>query len=125
MSICVGPALRSAAAGRPTEERSSGFLHNTRSFYHRALTQMPLYRELKRRGARYFEPELNAALLTCDGEALEWWTDFEKTCGSIARFSRRDAANARRWRDTFKPIVESILTPEAQAPPLPPDSPHT
>jgi len=109
--------------GLTTEEHSPGFLHNTHSFYHRALTQMPWYRDLdlERRGARYIEPELNVALLTRDGEALEWWTDFEKTCGSIARFSRRDAATARRWRDAFEPIVERILTPEAQAPPLPPD----
>ena len=86
--------------GLTTEEHSPGFLHNTHSFYHRALTQMPWYRELEleSRGARYIEPELNVALLTRDGEALEWWTDFEKTCGSIARFSSRDAATARRWR---------------------------
>ena len=58
---------------------------------------MPWYRERKRRGARYIEPELNVALLTRDGEAPEWWTDSEKTCGSIARFSRRECpALARR-----------------------------
>ena len=44
-----------AGGGLTSEEHSPGFLHNTHSFYHRALTQMPWYRdlELERRGARY------------------------------------------------------------------------
>ena len=95
-----------AGGGLTSEEHSPGFLHNTHSFYHRALTQMPWYRELELecRGARYIEPELNVALLTRDGEALEWWTDFEKTCESITRFSNRDAATARRsMQATLRP----------------------
>ncbi len=114
-----------AGGGLATMEdpRHPGFLHNTHSFYHRALDRMPWYRdlELARRGAVYIEPDLNVALLLKDGEALEWWTDFERTADSFARFSRRDAERLRRWRDRFLPIVEKILTPEAQAPPLPPE----
>ena len=112
-----------AGGGLTTEEHGPGFLHNTHSFYHRALTQMPWYGdlELERHGAHYIEPELNVALLTRDGAALEWWTDFERTYASFANFSRRDADTARRWREEFIPIVERILVSEAQAPPLPPD----
>ncbi len=112
-----------AGGGLTTEEHSPGFYHNTHSFYHRALTQMPWYRDLdlKRHGAHYLEPELNVALLTREGSALEWWTDFERTYASFACFSRRDAETARRWRDEFAPIVERIIIPEAQAPPLPPE----
>ena len=51
------------------------------------------------------EPELNVALLTSDGRALEWWTDIAKTIASFARFSRRDADTLRRWHDEFVPIV--------------------
>ncbi len=103
------------------DRRHPGFLHNTHSFYHRALTQMPWYRdlELERRGAVYLEPELNVALLLESGAALTWWTDFERTAESFARFSDKDAATLRRWRDDFLPIVEQILIPEAQGPPLP------
>ena len=113
--------------GLTTEEHSPGFLHNTHSFYHRALTNMPWYRdlELARHGATYIEPALNVALLTPDGAALEWWTDFERTYASFAHFSCRDADSARRWRDEFAPIVEQILIPEAQSPPLPPDQRRT
>ncbi len=103
--------------------RLPGFLHNTHSFFHRALTAMPWYRdlELERHAARYVEPELNVAMLLADGRSLEWWTDFERTAESFAQFSARDAAALRRWVDEFRPIVERILLPEARSPPLPPE----
>ena len=83
---------------------------------------MPWYRELElaRHGARYVEPELNVALVLKSGEALCWWTDFEKTAESFAAFSARDAAALRRWRNDFVPIVERILGPESRRAPVPP-----
>ena len=101
--------------------RHSGFLHNTHSFYHRALGEMPWYRDLdlERRGAVYLEPELNVAMILKTGEALEWWTDFEKTAESFSRFSENDARALRRWRDDFLPILRKILLPESRSPPVP------
>ena len=112
-----------AGGGLATVEdpRHPGFLHNTHAFFHRALTEMPWYRdlELERHGASYIEPELNVAMLLRDGRVLEWWTDFERTHASFARLSERDAATLKRWHDDFVPIVRKILAPEASAPPLP------
>lgn len=114
-----------AGGGLTTEvnARHPGFLHNTHSFFHRALTAQPWYRdlELERRGARYVEPELNVALILPDGRALEWWTDLDRTADSFAEFSRQDAATLRRWVEEFRPVVENILIPEVQSPPLPPE----
>jgi phytoene dehydrogenase-like protein len=113
-----------AGGGLSTLEdpRHPGFLHNTHAFFQRAITAMPWYGdlELERHGARYIEPELNVALLTRDGRALEWWTDIRKTIASFACFSRRDAETLQRWHDEFVPIVRDILTPEGRSPPLPP-----
>ncbi|HEV2382806.1 MAG TPA: NAD(P)/FAD-dependent oxidoreductase [Terriglobia bacterium] len=113
-----------AGGGLATIEnpRFPGFWHNTHSFFHRALTTMPWYcdLELERHGASYIEPELNVALITADGRALEWWTDLDRTVASFEAFSRKDAASLRRWVEIFRPIVERILIPEAQSPPLPP-----
>ncbi len=113
-----------AGGGLATLEypRQSGFLHNTHAFFQRAITAMPWYADLdlERHGARYIEPELNVVLLTRDGRALEWWTDIERTIGSVAQFSQRDADGLRRWHDEFVPIVEGILGPENRSPPLPP-----
>src|SRR5436190_12675980 len=114
-----------AGGGLSTVEdpRQRGFLHNTHAFFLRAITAMPWYADLslERHGAQLIEPELNVALITSDGRALEWWTDIEKTIASFAAFSPRDAATLRRWHDEFIPIVAPTLAPEARSPPLPPD----
>jgi len=111
--------------GLVTEQnpRLPAFLHNTHSFYHRALRQMPWYRDLalERRGAVYLEPELNTAIILPNGETLEWWTDFDKTVESFALWSAHDARQLRLWRDRFLPVVQQILIPESQSPPLPRD----
>lgn len=103
--------------------RFPGFSHNTHSFFHRAITAMPWYRdlELQSHGARYVEPELNVALILPNGRSLQWWTDLDRTCASFAQFSRNDTEALRRWTDEFRPIVDKILIPEAQNPPLPPE----
>lgn len=102
--------------------RLPGFTHHPHSFFHRAITQMPWFRdlELDRHGVRYVQPELNVALLLRDGRALEWWTDLERTEASFAAFSPRDASALRRWTEEFRPIVEHLLIPESQCPPLEP-----
>ncbi|MBL9190426.1 MAG: NAD(P)/FAD-dependent oxidoreductase [Opitutaceae bacterium] len=102
--------------------RLPGFIHHPHSFFHRAITRMPWFRdlELERHGVRYLQPELNVAMLLADGRALEWWTDPERTAASFAEFSSRDADALRRWTEEFRPIVENILIPESQCPPLEP-----
>jgi len=114
-----------AGGGLATVEdpRYPGFLHNTHAFFQRAITAMPWYGELEleRHGAHHLEPELNVALLTRDGDALEWWTDIDRTAESFAHFSQRDAATLRRWQHAFVPIVRDILVPESRRPPLPPE----
>ncbi|MBL7697524.1 MAG: NAD(P)/FAD-dependent oxidoreductase [Chitinophagaceae bacterium] len=115
----------SAGGGLTTVEdpANPGFFHNTHSFYHRALNKMPWYKdlELEKHGATYIEPEFNVALLLKNGESLDWWTNFDKTVESFERFSRKDAEKLKSWRERFLPIVEKILVPESQSPPVPPE----
>ncbi|MCI0744451.1 MAG: NAD(P)/FAD-dependent oxidoreductase [Verrucomicrobia subdivision 3 bacterium] len=102
--------------------RLPGFRHNPHSFFHRAATAMPWYRdlELERHGVRYLEPELNVAMILRDGRVLEWWTDLDRTVAICAEFSKRDAEVLRQFAEEFKPIVQKILLPEAQSSPLDP-----
>jgi phytoene dehydrogenase-like protein len=114
-----------AGGGLNTEEdpRHAGVLHNTHSFYHRGITQMPWYRDLDlvNHGANYLQPDFNVALVRRDGEVLEWWADFERTVDSFSRLNRHDAQVLRKWRDRFIPIVEKILVPETRSPPIAPE----
>src|SRR5437762_3114760 len=111
-----------AGGGLSTMEdpKHPGFLHNTHSFYHRSLNQMPWYKDLdlERHGAVYIEPDYNVALLLKNGESLDWWTTFEKTVTSFSRFSEKDALTLKKWHELFTTIVESILIPESQSPPI-------
>src|SRR5438034_6559302 len=122
--LCLEPR-DVAGGGLATMEdpRHPGFFHNTHSFFHRGLNRMPWYRdlELERHGAVYLEPEFNVALILKSGQVLEWWTSFEKTAESFARFSRRDADTLRDWRERFRPVVQKILIPESLSPPIPTD----
>src|SRR4026209_1868267 len=96
-------AVTGAGLATLEDPRHPGFLHNTHAFFQRAITTMPWYADLalERHGARYIEPELNVALLTGDGRALEWWTDIERTLQSFAHFSPRDADTLRGWQHGF------------------------
>src|SRR5881394_3061865 len=102
--------------------RLPGFRHNPHSFFHRGLTAMPWFRdlELEYHGVCYLEPRLNVAMILRDGRALEWWTDLDRTVASCEAFSKRDAETLRGLAEAFKLIVEEILLPEAQSPPLEP-----
>jgi len=125
MRVAVLERAATPGGGLATLEnpRLRGFWHNTHSFFHRAVTAMPWYRDLDLRhhGAEYIEPAFNVAMILRDGRVLQWWTDFDKTVASFAEFSPRDAARLAAWVAEFRPIVEQILIPEAQSPPLPRD----
>lgn len=103
--------------------RLSGIRHNPHSFFHRTITSMPWFRDLdlEARGVRYIEPDLNVAMLLRDGRSLQWWTDPERTIESFASFSKKDADTLKYWMEEFRPIVEEILIPESQSPPLEPE----
>jgi phytoene dehydrogenase-like protein len=108
--------------GLRTEEfpEHPGHRHNTHAVFCRAISSQPWFRdlELEKHGVEMIEPAMNVAVMTADGDVLQWWTDFEKTFQSVARFSRRDADTLRRWHDEFMPIVMNVLRPEQSSPPL-------
>ncbi len=102
--------------------RLPGFIHHPHSFFHRAITLMPWFRDLEmtRHGVRYIEPDFNVAMLLRDGRTLEWWKNLDQTVASFSQFSKKDGESLRTWVETFQPIVEHILIPESRCPPLPP-----
>ena len=89
--------------GLCTEELTRpGFLHNVHANYHTLVGICPVYDDLEltsRHGLRYVQPPVQMASVFDDGTALVVHTDLDKTCGSIARFSRKDA-------DTFHAVYE-------------------
>ncbi|MCU4161846.1 NAD(P)-binding protein [Acidiphilium sp. AL] len=120
ISLDAGPV---AGGGLPTveDEKHPGFFHNLHSYFHRGITSMPWFTDLKlaRYGVEYLENDLYVSVLQRDGNVLQWWNDFEQTYRSFAEIDRDDADRLRYWRDRFIPITRDIIRPEAAAPPEP------
>lgn len=97
-----------------------GFHHNTHAVFLRGLSAMPWYRdlELDKHGVRTIQPELNIALIQRGGRSLRWYLDLDKTCASVAEFSRKDGETWRRIAQENAEIVEKIAEPELASPPL-------
>src|SRR3990172_3408468 len=81
--------------GLATEEvTTAGFYHNTHAIYMMMTEYAPAYRDLKleeQYGLKHIYPPLQHAMPFEDGSCLCLYNDLEKTCESIAKFSKKDA----------------------------------
>ena len=107
--------------GLCTEELTKpGFLHNVHCNYHTLVGVCPVYEhlELDKHGLRYVRPPVQMGSVFSDGSALTVHTDLDKTCASIARFSRKDADTFRRLYDETKGYLDLILLTLMYSPPI-------
>ncbi len=111
-----------AGGGLATEESTLPmFLHNTHSIYHMMVDYAPPYRDLKLEEdyrVRYIRPPLQFVMPFKDGRSLCLHTDVEKTCNSIARFSKKDANTYREMHRRFTTYMEEFLAPATYLSPL-------
>jgi phytoene dehydrogenase-like protein len=111
-----------AGGGLATEESTLPmFLHNTHSVYHMMVDYAPAYKDLKldeEYRVKYVHPPLQFVMPFRDGKSLCLYTDVQKTCDSIARFSRRDADAYREMYHRFHCYMEEFLAPATYVPPL-------
>jgi len=111
-----------AGGGLATEESTLPmFLHNTHSIYHMMVDYAPAYKDLRLEEdyrVKYVRPPLQFVMPFRDGRSLCLYTDVEKTCGSIARFSGKDADTYREMHRTYESYMEEFLAPATYMPPL-------
>ena len=110
--------------GASTEEVTlPGFKHNLHSMLHYWIAYGPVFRELDlpANGARYVYPEKQYAMVFRDGRALVLYKDLERTCESIAQFSKADADAYRDFYNRWSPLFPMMLD-AAFMPPLPPST---
>ena len=104
-----------AGGGLATEEVTlPGYMHNTHSIYHMMVDYAPIYRDLQleeKYHLRHVFPELQCALLLKDGRSLCLYDDLDKTCESIARFSKRDSESYRKTYQKVWEFTEYYLAP--------------
>ena len=121
--LTVGIIERRAeeGGGLCTEEITlPGFLHNLHANYHTFVNLAPVFEDLDlyAHGLQYVRPEVQMASLFPDDTALCIYTDLEKTCASIARFSERDAETFRRLYTEAQGYVDLLLHTLMYEPPM-------
>ena len=108
--------------GLATEEVTlGGYVHNTHAIYHMMVDYAPPYNdlELEKYRCQYIYPELQVAMPVADGKALCLYSDVERSCASIAKFSAKDADAYREAYHKFRLYMDEFLAPGTYVEPLP------
>jgi phytoene dehydrogenase-like protein len=98
-----------------------GFRFNLHSNFYIGLDSAPFVSDLElwRYGFAYVEPPVQQGATLWDGTCIVIHKDVERTCASLARFSKRDAEAFRHlhatWAGTMRPLFTSLLYHRATA----------
>ncbi|HXP74115.1 MAG TPA: NAD(P)/FAD-dependent oxidoreductase [Stellaceae bacterium] len=124
LKVCVLECAAEIGGGCSTAEPIlPGFRCNLHSNFYIAWANAPLSRdlELHRHGFATIVPPVQQGLAARDGTALVIHTDIERSCASIARFSRRDAATYRELHELYAVRMQPLFASLMYNPPLAPE----
>jgi phytoene dehydrogenase-like protein len=91
-----------------------GFMHNTHAVYHMMVDYSPVLKDLNLEadyGLKWLYPPLQFVIPFTDGSCIGLYTDVEKTCASIAKFSKKDAEAYRNMYHRYNQYMEEFLAP--------------
>jgi phytoene dehydrogenase-like protein len=91
-----------------------GFLHNSHAVYHMMVDYSPVLKDLNLEadyGLKWVYPPLQFVMPFADGSAITLYTDVEKSCASIAKFSEKDAEAYRRIYHKYNQYMEEFIGP--------------
>lgn len=120
LSCLVLEARPRIGGNTATEELTlPGFLHDTCSTAHAIFMESPIWRNqelpLAAYGLEYIPTNPACHLVFPDGASITQWTEIDRTCDEIARFSRHDADAYRRmmaeWREVAPVFGATRYTP--------------
>ncbi len=115
LSVCVLESNERAGGGTMTMELTvPGFKHDICSVAHTMIQANPLIKNdelgLKSKyGLNYINPECISGVFFDDGSVLEFYSDMEKTCQSIAKFSQRDAEAYRVFNKQVWQMLDMLV----------------
>jgi phytoene dehydrogenase-like protein len=123
MKVCVVERNDKLGGAVMTRELTvPGFKHDVCSVAHTMIQANPLIRndELRLKakfGLQYVNPQKMTAAFFDDGSVLEFYTDLERTCQSIAQFSEHDAEAYRRFNHQVFQTLDMIVMGMFSIPP--------
>ncbi len=100
-----------------------GFVHNTHAVYHSMVDYAPVFKDLEleeKYRVRFIHPDLVFAMPFKDGRFLGIYSDLEKTCQSIAQFSKKDAETYREISIKYDIAMRKVIGPSTYLPTMPP-----
>ena len=123
LKIAIVERMLEIGGGLDSHEAISppGFHHNVHSVNHRGLTSLPWYRDLglEELGQQYIDLPIAAAMVLRDRRSIIWHKDLDRTCRTLAQFSKRDAEIFRSVSTDYKTMSREIFFNELYHPPLP------
>ncbi len=110
--------------GLATEEVAGAprFYINTHAISMMMVDYAPPYQDLKLEelyGLKHVYPSLQFAMPLQDGRCLCLYTDVDKSCASIAKFSEEDANAYREMYHKYKSWVDDFIAPVTYVQPMP------
>ncbi|MDO8595072.1 MAG: NAD(P)/FAD-dependent oxidoreductase [Sulfuricaulis sp.] len=114
LKVLVCERRLESGGGLSTEEPTViGSWHNTGAFYHDSVDITPVYKDLDLENFNtvYLHPPVQSSVVRSDGESLTVFSDLERTCSEIARWSKEDAATWRRHCRTFQSALATKYRP--------------
>ncbi len=124
LKVCVLESTAAVGGGCSTADPAlPGFRFNLHSNFYISWANAPLTRDLElgRFGFATIEPPVQHGVAFSDGTALTIHKDVEKSCASIARFSRRDAEAYRAMHQAYAVAMQPLFAALMYNPPLTPD----
>ena len=104
-----------AGGGLCTEQLTlPDFFHNPHAIYHMMVDYAPVYKDFDiegQYGVRHIRPELQWSMPLSDGRSICIYTDVEKTCASIAKFSQKDADSYREMYRKYDEMMKNMVAP--------------
>jgi len=123
LKVLVLERRHEVGGGLATEEVTlPGFLHNTHAIYMMMVDYAPIYRDFmleEQYNVKHIYPSLQFVLPLSDGRCVCLYSDLEKTCDSIAQFSKHDADAYRELYHKVKRHVDEFVAAATYVPPVP------
>ncbi|GAG17894.1 unnamed protein product, partial [marine sediment metagenome] len=121
LKVVVLDKRNEIGGGLATEEITiPTFFHNSHAIYMMMVDYAPAYNDLQLEenyNIKHVHPPLQFAMPFPDGSCLCLYKDVDKTCNSIAKFSKKDAETYREVSRKYKEYVHKFLAPATYYPP--------
>ena len=125
LEVCIVERNEKLGGGVMTREYTlPGFRHDTHSVAHTLIQGNPLIRNdelgLKAKyGLKYINPDKMTAAIFDDDSILEFYSDIDRTCDAIARFSQHDADAYRAFNEQVFKTLDMLVMGMFSVPPSP------